>query len=148
MVRAYRALVVVHSPSSPPKQGLTRRARVGLASVAIAFLVFPLGYGLVWSILHGPPEAAVFLAGGVLALSLVALGIRLRAPGDVLMAWGLLVTGILMIGLSAYVLLSPLLTGSAGLSQNPGWYVLLLLFGILVSVGAGRRVRGHRWRTE
>ena len=148
MVRAYRALVVIHSPSSPPKQGLTRRARVGLASVAIAFLVFPLGYGLVWSILHGPPEAAVFLAGGVLALSLVALGILLRAPGDVLMAWGLLVTGILMIGLSAYVLLSPLLTGSAGLSQNPGWYVLLLLFGILVSVGAGRRVRGHRWRTE
>src|SRR2546426_2023053 len=147
-MQAYRALSVVHSPSSQPKQGLTRRARVGLALAAIAFLVFPLGYGLVWSIMHGPPEASVFLAGGVLALSLVALGILLQAPGDVLMAWGLLVTGVLMMGLSAYVLLSPLLTGGAGLSENPGWHVLLLLFGILVSVGAGRRIRGHRWQTE
>ena len=127
-------------------KAITRRARVSLALAAIVFLIFPLGYGLVWSIIHGPPEAAIFLSIGAGALSLIALGILIETKSDVLIAWGIFVTGSLMMSLSAYLILTTLLGNGTTASENLGVWVLLMLFGIVVVIDGRRRFRSRSGR--
>ncbi len=77
---------------------------------------------------------------------MIALGILIETKSDVLIAWGIFVTGSLMMSLSAYLILTTLLGNGTTASENLGVWVLLMLFGIVVVIDGRRRFRSRSGR--